>query len=303
MTNVLKKTVLITGCSTGGIGWAMAKNFHQRGFYVFATARNLSKTAELAELSDIEVLELDVTVPKTIAQCKKIVAERTGGSLDVLVNNAGVEFNSPLLDTDIAEAKRLYDVNVGGPLAMVQAFVPLLIEARGVVFNQSSIDGALNMVWAGKCSVGQRLQLSLSLSPSPSLPISLPPSPSLPLSLPPSLPLVPSPSLSSLGSQANPKPRAPSIRHLRQLQVRHGAHVRNLTRRARAAGRARADVHMRLRRHAHVRESRWSHGPAGDVVLPRRPGCGVEGADGPPAPGHGRRCARWEAGQGYCWWG
>lgn len=148
------KTVLITGCSAGGIGWAMAKSFHQRGFYVFATARDSSKTADLAELENIEFLELDVTIPTTIAQCKEIVTKRTGGSLDVLVNNAGAEFNCPLLDTDIAEAKWLYDVNVWGPLSMVQAFAPLLIKARGVVFNQSSIDGALNMVWAGKFPSG-----------------------------------------------------------------------------------------------------------------------------------------------------
>ena len=164
MASVLKKTVLITGCSTGGIGWAMAKNFHQRGFYVFATARNPSKAADLAKLGDIEILELDVTVPQTIANCKEIVAKRTGGSLDVLVNNAGVEFNSPLLDTDLAEAKRLYDVNVWGLLAMVQAFAPLLIKAKGVVFNQSSIDGALNMVWAGRSpSASAYLSLYLSL--------------------------------------------------------------------------------------------------------------------------------------------
>jgi len=128
----------------------MAKNFHQLGFYVFATARDPAKATDLALLSDIEILELDVTFPKSIAQCKKIVEKRTGGRLDILVNNAGVEFNSPLLDTDVDEAKRLYDVNVWGPFAMVQAFAPLLIEAKGVVFNQSSIDSALNMVWAGK---------------------------------------------------------------------------------------------------------------------------------------------------------
>ena len=220
MATVLKKTVLITGCSTGGIGWAMAKNFHQRGFYVFATARNPSKTADLAELSDIEILELDVTVPRTIAQCKEIVAKRTGGSLNVLVNNAGVEFNSPLLDTDVAEAKRLYDVNVWGPLAMVQAFAPLLIKAKGVIFNQSSIDGALNMVWAGK-------------SPSASACNSL--------------------SLSPLGSLANPATRALLIRHFRQFQVRRGTHVGNPAGRARAAGRARRDIHVRVRRHTHVR--------------------------------------------------
>jgi 1-acylglycerone phosphate reductase len=150
MAPIQKKTVLITGCSTGGIGSAMAKIFHKRGFYVFATARDPSKAADLSELSNVEILELDVTLPQTISQCKETVTKRTGGKLDVLVNNAGVEFVCPLLDVDIAEAKRLYDVNVWGPLAMVQAFAPLLIEAKGIISNHSSIDGALSMVWAGK---------------------------------------------------------------------------------------------------------------------------------------------------------
>ncbi|TKA66548.1 hypothetical protein B0A55_08497 [Friedmanniomyces simplex] len=149
MSTVQKKTVLITGCSTGGIGWAMAKTFHKRGFYVFATARDPSNAADLSELSDVEILELDVTVPQTISRSKDIVAKRTGGTLDVLINNAGVEFVSPLLDVNIAEAKRLYDVNVWGPLTVVQAFAPLLIEAKGVVSNHSSIDAVLSMAWAG----------------------------------------------------------------------------------------------------------------------------------------------------------
>ena len=150
MATVQKKTVLITGCSTDGIGWAMAKAFHNRGFYVFATARDPSKVADLSALGDVEILELDVTVPGTISRCRDTVMQRTGGKLDVLINNAGVEFQSPLLDVDIAEAKRLYDVNVWGPLAMVQAFAPLLIEAKGIISNQSSIDAVLNMAWAGK---------------------------------------------------------------------------------------------------------------------------------------------------------
>ncbi len=96
---------------------------------------------------------MDVTIPKTISQCKDTVAKRTGGKLDVLINNAGVEFLSPLLEVDIADAKRLYDVNVWGPLAMVQAFAPLLIEAKGIISNQSSIDAVLSMVWAGKSAI------------------------------------------------------------------------------------------------------------------------------------------------------
>ena len=159
MATVQKKTVLITGCSTGGIGWAMAKIFHERGFHVFATARDPSKAADLAELGNVEILELDVTVPQTISQSKDTVAKRTGGKLDVLVNTAGVEFVCPLLDVDVAEAKRLYDVNVWGPLAMVQAFAPLLIEAKGTVSNHSSIDAVLSEVWAGKLAKASTLHL------------------------------------------------------------------------------------------------------------------------------------------------
>lgn len=150
MATMTKKSVLITGCSANGIGYAMAKQFHQHNYHVFATLRDISKVGDLAELDDIEVLEMDVTEPKSIQRCKEIVMKRTNGRLDVLINNAGVEFNAPLLDTDISEAKKLFDVNVWGPLLVTQTFEPLLIEAKGVVFNQSSIDGELNMAWAGK---------------------------------------------------------------------------------------------------------------------------------------------------------
>ena len=150
MATIQKKSVLITGCSTGGIGWAMAKIFLSREYHVFATTRDPSTAADLSELSDVDILALDVTVPETISQCKATIAQRTDGKLDVLVNMAGVEFVSSLLDVDVDQAKQLYDVNVWGPLAMVQAFAPLLIEAQGVVVNQSSIDAVLSMVWAGK---------------------------------------------------------------------------------------------------------------------------------------------------------
>lgn len=150
MAAITKKSVLITGCSANGIGHAMAKQFHQHNYHVFATLRDVSKVGDLAELDDIEVLELDVTEPRSIQRCKEIVTKRANGHLDVLVNNAGVEFNAPWLDTDVSEAKRLFDVNVWGPLLVTQTFAPLLVEAKGVVFNQGSIDGALNMAWAGK---------------------------------------------------------------------------------------------------------------------------------------------------------
>ena len=149
MAAMQKKTVLITGCSNGGIGSAMVKTFRARGYHVFATIRDASAASGISSLSEVDVLELDVRIPDSIAQCKDIISRRTGGRLNILVNMAGVEIQSPLLDVDMAEAKEVFETNVWGPLAMVQAFAPLLVETKGMVVNQSSIDAALSMVWAG----------------------------------------------------------------------------------------------------------------------------------------------------------
>lgn len=83
-----KKTVLITGCSTGSIGWALTKVFLEHDFHVFAGVRSRSKAKDLAELSNVDLVELDVTVSQTILQCKEMVAERAGGNLDVLVSTS-----------------------------------------------------------------------------------------------------------------------------------------------------------------------------------------------------------------------
>lgn len=83
------KSVLITGCSAGGIGDALAKAFHLRGLRVFATARTPSKIEHLKTMG-MDVLALDVTDPKSVAAAVETVKAATGGKLDILVNNAGV---------------------------------------------------------------------------------------------------------------------------------------------------------------------------------------------------------------------
>lgn len=82
------KTALITGCSEGGIGDAIAQEFHKNGVRVFATARNLTKIEHLRALG-LEVLQLDVLSPESIQMAVVDVQKATGGTLDFLVNNAG----------------------------------------------------------------------------------------------------------------------------------------------------------------------------------------------------------------------
>lgn len=83
-----QRSVLITGCSQGGIGDALAQQFHKDGLLVFASARNLARVKHLKDLG-IHVLQLDVTDAESIAQAVRQVTSSTGGTLDILVNNSG----------------------------------------------------------------------------------------------------------------------------------------------------------------------------------------------------------------------
>ncbi|KAF3063607.1 NADPH-dependent 1-acyldihydroxyacetone phosphate reductase [Daldinia childiae] len=133
-----KRSVLITGCSGGGMGSALAIAFHKAGFHVYATARNSSKMTELVSLG-IDTLQLDIQSESSIADCVSKVP-----SLDILINNAGLQFLMPIVDINIAEARKLYDLNVWSHIAMIQAFLPLLLKSpNGVIVNQTSIGASL----------------------------------------------------------------------------------------------------------------------------------------------------------------
>lgn len=141
------KSVLITGCSAGGIGFALAEEFQARGFHVFATARTRSKTSNIENLPNVTFIPLDVSNSSTISAAVEVVKAHTGGTLDYLVNNAGRVYFMPTLDVDIDEGKRLFDTNFWGALAVTQAFAPFLIAAKGTIVNICSISSHINVPW------------------------------------------------------------------------------------------------------------------------------------------------------------
>lgn len=146
------KTVLVTGCSEGGIGAALAAEFDRRGCRVFATARDVGRTEALAKARPgIQTLALDVTSDASIAAAVAAVREATGteeatrgGSLDILVNNAGVNHVMPFVDSTPADLRRVIETNVIGAFTVTHAFLPLLIEAGkkkgGVVASVGSVN-------------------------------------------------------------------------------------------------------------------------------------------------------------------
>ena len=149
------KTVLITGCSAGGIGHGLAAEFARRGLHVFATARDLSKMTDLEKKANITLLSLDVTSSSSIADAVASVKSKTGGTLDYLVNNSGALYVMPILDVNIEKAKAMFDVNVWGVIAVAQAFAPLLIAAQGMVVNISSVTALLRTPWMGLYSASK----------------------------------------------------------------------------------------------------------------------------------------------------
>lgn len=74
------KTVLITGCSAGGIGSALVSSFQKRNLHVFATARDLSKMAHLENLPDVTLLHLDPTSASSVDAAVERVSGLTGGT-------------------------------------------------------------------------------------------------------------------------------------------------------------------------------------------------------------------------------
>lgn len=152
------RSVLITGCSAGGIGHALALTFQRKGFTVFATARDISKMSDLASLKNIELLPLDVTSPASIQSAlAHITAQTNGRGLDILVNNSGQQYVRPMLDMDEDEARRMFDVNFWGVFSVTRAFAELIILAKGVIVNIASISGYWHTPYM--CTIHQHTSL------------------------------------------------------------------------------------------------------------------------------------------------
>jgi NAD(P)-dependent dehydrogenase (short-subunit alcohol dehydrogenase family) len=128
----MKKTVLITGCSSG-YGLETARHFHAQGWNVVATMRTPREDL-LPRTERLRVLALDVTKPERIA-----AALEASGPIDVLVNNAGVGLFGAFEATPMATVREVFETNTFGVMAMTQAVLPQLRARRsGVVVNVTS---------------------------------------------------------------------------------------------------------------------------------------------------------------------
>ncbi|WP_058043083.1 SDR family oxidoreductase [Streptomyces roseifaciens] len=141
--------VLITGCSSG-IGLETALAFARKGDRVHASMRNPAKADGLRERAraeglDIEVLTLDVTDDASVTAAVRTVEERHG-AIDVLVNNAGVDYTSAVEAASFEQARAVMETNYWGALRTIRAVLPAMrARGNGVIVNVSSLAAR---IWA-----------------------------------------------------------------------------------------------------------------------------------------------------------
>ncbi|EDP58166.1 SDR family oxidoreductase [Vibrio sp. AND4] len=126
----MSQTVFITGANRG-IGLSLAELYLQQGDQVHATSRNLAESKELQALASaftkLTIHELDVTNYQQVAQLANQLP-----AIDLLINNAGYygPKGNGFGNTDIEEWRQVLEINTIAPLKLVEAFYPLLHQAK-----------------------------------------------------------------------------------------------------------------------------------------------------------------------------
>jgi short-subunit dehydrogenase len=146
------KVVLITGASSG-FGLATATLLQEKGYRVFGTSRNPSKTTSPIKF---EMLASDVNSDDSVNACVKSLLEKSGGKIDVLVNNAGFALTGGIEETKLEEAKLQLETNFWGYVRMAKAVLPTMRKQRsGRIINIGSMAGFVPVPFMGYYAISK----------------------------------------------------------------------------------------------------------------------------------------------------
>jgi len=145
MKNLFKdKVVIVTGASSG-IGEAIAREFSLNGSKVVLAARSEKKLSDIVK--EIKADNCDAIFVKTDVSneddCKNLIEKTVEkyGTIDILINNAGVSMRASFLDVDLKVLHRLMDVNFWGTVYCTKYALPYLIDRKGSLVGVSSVAG------------------------------------------------------------------------------------------------------------------------------------------------------------------
>jgi NAD(P)-dependent dehydrogenase (short-subunit alcohol dehydrogenase family) len=146
----MNKVWFITGCSTG-FGRELAKLVLQSGYKAVVTARKPSDVQDIAAQYPDKalVLKLDVTNPRDIKNAVEKTTQKFG-SIDVLVNNAGIGYFGAIEESEEDEVRKMFEINFFGLANVTNAVLPIMRkQRRGHIINISSIGGLVGFPAVG----------------------------------------------------------------------------------------------------------------------------------------------------------
>src|SRR6266446_8532369 len=161
-----QKSVLITG-ATDGLGRALALLLAQRGYRVFGAGRSPEKLAQLDAFArekhlSLESITLDVCNDESVDRAISSVLGKVG-QVDVLVNNAGVNYTAAVEDLSMPDWRAQFETNFFGVLRVTRAVLPHMRERRsGRILMMSSISGLITAPTQGAYSSSKHALEALS---------------------------------------------------------------------------------------------------------------------------------------------
>ena len=136
----MSKVIFITGGSSG-IGKAIGEFLYAKGYNVYGTSRNPERVSG----SVIPLVALDVRDAQSIhAAVAEVIAK--AGTIDVVINNAGVGITGPLEEIPADEIKNNFETNLFGPIEVMKAVLPQMrAQKSGLIINVTSIAGYMGL--------------------------------------------------------------------------------------------------------------------------------------------------------------
>ena len=141
------KSVIITGANRG-IGFDTALVFGRAGYKVFATMRNPDGATELKQKIKVEslpisLLKMDVDSDESVEETIKMILKENG-TVDVLVNNAGIERHGSVEEMELSAFKAVMETNYFGVIRCVKGVLPAMRKNRkGCIINIASVAGQI----------------------------------------------------------------------------------------------------------------------------------------------------------------
>jgi NAD(P)-dependent dehydrogenase (short-subunit alcohol dehydrogenase family) len=153
-----RKTVIVTGASQG-IGAAVANTFLDRGYNVVANSRHITQKNELQRSDNVALVDGDIAQPATAVKLVATAVQRFG-SVDALVNNAGIFMVKPFTQFTLEDFRALSSTNLEGFIHVTQRVVEQLLEQKrgGSVVSitasiaerpQAALSASLSMITKG----------------------------------------------------------------------------------------------------------------------------------------------------------